>query len=402
VNPCVALPRLLGPILCLAAFAPMSHASPDPIPDALQPLDLPDPLRTLAGEPVTSAEQWLSVRRAEILELFRAHVHGRNPVGRPDSLTFTPVGEPAPALEGRALLSEAWIGFSGPGGDWRYKVTLYIPVAPERPRGVFVFININANTIISAAADPAEQSERWPVRDIIGRGYATLAFQHSHVAGALGREFDAWVHGVFDPPGQRAGDAWGVVAAWAWGASRAIDFLETQPRLRSVPVAVVGHSRGGKAALWAGATDPRVDLSISNNSGAGGAKIARMQGGESLYDLNRRFPAWFCDNFTRYNHNEDALPVDAHMLLALAAPRRVYVASATEDAWANPQAEFRACLEAAPVFALFGLDGPGAPTFPAPNEVRHDGAIGYHLREGKHLINQQDWSWFMDYTDRHW
>jgi len=367
-----------------------------------QPMALPDPLVTAGGVAITSPEAWLNLRRPELLELFRSQMHGRNPVERPDSLAFETETEPQLAAGGTAERSRHWVTYAGPGGTGQFLVTLFTPVGSQPAKGVFIFLNINPNAVITGAGEEELESPRWPVRDLIRRGYATAAFQHSDVAGALGTDFAAWVHGRFDPPGPRAPDAWGVVAAWAWGISRTIDCLETLPKLRGLPIAVVGHSRGGKATLWAGATDERISLAISNNSGAGGASLARAEGGETFHDLNSRFPGWFCENFHRYNTREEDLPFDMHQLLALSAPRRVYVASATEDLWANPPAEFQACVEAAPVFALFGLAGVGDPTFPAPGEARHAGAIGYHLRIGKHLIDSWDWARFMDYTDRHW
>src|SRR5690606_18590422 len=158
---------------------------------------------------------------------------------------------------------------------------------------------------------------------------------------------------------ERPGDAWGTVAAWSWGASRALDALVADERLRGVPLVVVGHSRGGKAALWCGAQDERVALTISNNSGCTGAALACGTTGETVRVINEKFPHWFAQNYHGYADREHALPVDQHALIALMAPRLVYVASASEDANVDPRAEFRACVEAGPVFALHGLAGVG-------------------------------------------
>ncbi|MBL9216133.1 MAG: alpha/beta hydrolase, partial [Opitutaceae bacterium] len=220
------------------------------------------------------------------------------------------------------------------------------------------------------------------------------------------RAFTSGVYAVFNPAfatGPRPGDAWGTVAAWAWGASRAVDYLKSEPALAALPVAVIGHSRGGKAALWCGAQDERVELTISNNSGSTGAALARGKRGESVALINGRFTHWFAGNYRRYDDAEDQLPVDQHLLIALAAPRLVYVASATEDAWADPAAEFRACVEASPVWSLFGQPGLlGGATQPPPDTPRPEGRIGYHLRTGDHALTLSDWEKYLDFARRHW
>jgi len=167
-------------------------------------------------------------------------------------------------------------------------------------------------------------------------------------------------------------------------------------------LAVAGHSRGGKTALWCGAQDTRVALAISNNSGTTGAALTRGNTVETVAQINTRFPHWFARNYRQYNDAHDHLPVDQHQLLALLAPRRVYVTSASEDLYADIQAEFRACVAASPVFQLHQLGGIGAATMPAIAAPLHDGAIAYHRRAGQHDLVNEDWRYFMDYTDRHW
>ncbi|MBE2212854.1 MAG: hypothetical protein IAE82_03210 [Opitutaceae bacterium] len=250
--------------------------------------------------------------------------------------------------------------------------------------------------------EPRIDSPYWPVARILGRGYATATFAASEVAPDRRENASAaeGVFPIFDPPGPRAPDAWATIAAWAWAASRALDFLVAQPAIDASRIAVIGHSRSGKSALWAGAQDERFALVVSNDSGCTGAALARGKTGERIADINRQFPHWFCENYCAYGDREDDLPVDQHLLLAAIAPRLLAVGSATDDATADPRAEFRSCVLAGPVYQLLGCADVGTTEFPVPDTALHAGRIGYHLRAGGHGLTEFDWDRYLDFADQ--
>ncbi len=296
--------------LAVAAFAADSRR-----PDAR----LPDPLLAPDGSRVTTAEQWTREQRPRVLELFRTHVYGRTPVGSPEKLKFEVREENASAFNDKARRKLVRISYGGPGGDGHIDATIYYPRGAA-PAGCFLLIVNRSREIIDLAE--TKPMEFWPVEDIVNRGYATVAFHYSDTA--ADRTADNFKSGVFPifGPTPRQPDSWGALGAWAWGASRIIDYLETDPVLAGKPIAVAGHSRGGKAALWCGAQDTRVALTISNDSGQGGAALSRRKRGESVEVITRAFPYWFAENYRTFANREMELPVDQHMLLALMAPLR--------------------------------------------------------------------------------
>ena len=371
---------------------------------------LPDPLMTIAGEKITTAEQWQKTRRSEVLELFRTHVYGRAPIGRPEDLRFEVKEINKNALSGAATLKRINIHFSGAGGKGMIELSVFIPNKRSKPAPGFLLICNRAKENI----DPTRKikSPFWPVERIVERGYVAAAFHNSDLDPDKYDGFKNGVHGIFDPKDtNRSADAWGTISAWAWGASRVMDYFETDKDIDEKQMGVVGHSRGGKTALWCGAEDERFALTISNNSGNTGAALARnktlrdqkgKKRGERVRDINKIFPHWCCENYKKFNNKEDQLPVDQHQLIALMAPRLVYVASATEDTWADPKGEFLSCVHASPVYELFGLRGVGATKMPTPQEPLHAGHIGHHIRVGKHNLVEYDWNCFMDFADKHW
>ena len=384
---------------------------------------LPDPLVMRDGARVTDAKTWLAKRRLEILRLFQTHVYGKSP-GRPKGMTFNVFDLNAKALRGRATRKQVSVYFTGKEDGPSMDMLIYLPSKATGPVPTFVVLNFGGNHSIHTDS-AIKLSDRWmrpkskgvvkgrateesrgsakvrfPVAKILARGYGLTTIYYGDLDPDYDDGFKNGVHGEFDKRGKRPPDAWGSIGAWAWGLSRAMDYFETDDDIDHRRVAVMGHSRLGKAALWAGAQDERFAIVISNNSGCGGAALSRRRLGETVKRINTSFPHWFCGNFKKYSDREDDPPVDQHMLIALVAPRPVYVASAEKDRWADPRGEFLSAKHADPVYRLLGTDGLPVGEMPDLNQPVQ-GTIGYHIRTGRHNVTDFDWQRYMDFADKH-
>lgn len=386
---------------------------------------LPDPLVLSDGEPVTTAETWFEQRRPELIELFEEHVYGEAP-GRPDSVWYETIESGREAVDGTASRTQIRIHMEHNDRREDIDLLLYLPDEVERPVPVFLGINFYGNHTVypdpnivlhdewvanndafgitdnrANDASRGQRNYRWPVETILAYGYGLATVYYGDIDPDRD-SFDDGVHRLFYEPGQTRPDSgeWGAIGAWAWGLSRGLDYLQTADEVAGECVAVIGHSRLGKTSLWAGARDDRFALVIGNDSGAGGAAISRRRYGETVWRINTSFPHWFALNFHRYNKNEDALPVDQHMLLALSAPRPVYVGTAEDDRWADARGMFLAARHASPVYELLGAGRLDAEEMPPVYEPILS-TVGYHLRAGEHDLKDYDWRQYLKWADRH-
>ncbi len=415
------LRTILGSVVLLAAVQGLAADFPsfDQLPSRPE---MPDPLIMLSGERVTTAEQWTKQRRPELKALFQHYMYGFLPP-RPDKITAKVEVEDAKYFGGKATKKQVTIKFHPTAPA--INLLLIVPNQRTKPAPVFVGINFCGNhTVVKDPAIPLPttwiykscpgceterateagrggQADVWNAELIIDRGYALATFYNGDIDPDV-PDFTDGVHPHYLKAGQTkpGPDDWGTVAAWAWGAQRVVDYLETNPDIDKERVAVVGHSRLGKASLVAGAFDERIKLVIPHQAGCGGTAPSRGKIGESVKQINDRFPHWFDDEFTKFNDHPDKLPFDQNGLVALCAPRPVLFSNAVEDTWANPDGQFEVLKAAAPVYRFLKAGDLGADRPPEIGKLL-DSQLGYFVRNGKHSMTTEDWKAFLDFADKH-
>ena len=383
---------------------------------------LPEILRLSDGSMVSNPSDWTE-RREEILTLFKQEVYGDMPPHE-IAIEYSSIQEKRNALGGKAILKEIAMTFSGQNKSRTSHILIYLPKESAAPLPIFLGVNFYGNHTIhpdksititeswvrnnadfgisenraSETSRGARQS-RWAVEEILERGYGLAVIYYGDIDPDFDDGFKNGVHELMDPASNM--EDWSSIGAWAYGLSSVMDYFETDSEIDETKVAVFGHSRLGKTSLWAGALDERFAMVISNDSGCGGAALSRRHFGETIQRINTNFPHWFCANFKQYNEQENALPVDQHMLLSLVAPRPLYVASASEDLWADPRGEYLSLYHAGEAYRLFDPETKLSSTSPGVDTPVHSGKLGYHLRTGKHDVTDYDWERFMDFADVH-
>ncbi|MEM9657463.1 MAG: acetylxylan esterase [Planctomycetota bacterium] len=348
--------------------------------------DLPPLLLSAEGDEVTTPDEWRNVRRPQIMSLFSNLVYGRVPqLESPLETEYRVVSTDEQYLDGAATHKEVLLEFSNANG--KVSITAHVVIPNDVAKPVPAFMKIGSG----------------PVEEILERGFAAIGVDHNDFVGHNEVSFERSIHRLFFQKGQSFPKArqWGVLSAIAWGHSRVLDYLEIDDDVDAARVAIMGHSKNGKAALWTAAQDERFALAISAQSGCAGAALWRRRSGETLQKMVTRFPYWLCRNAWKFVNQEDDLPVDQHMLLALIAPRPVYVASGSDDTWADPRGEHASAYHASAVYELLGKKGLTSAELPPSGEAILDSDVGYHIRDGGHSVDPYDWRMFLDFCERH-
>jgi hypothetical protein len=369
------------------------------------PFTLPDPLVLANRKPVRDRQTWIKERRPEILRMYETEIYGRLPAKTP-AVKWEVTETDAHARDGAAVMKKI-TGTIGSGPDApQIKLTLYTPAAAKKAVPVILLVNFGGGPPPPPAqgrggagfpSDPPVAAE------IISRGwgYATVGYQdiqpdrlNTFTQGVIGRTLT---------PGQEqpAPDEWGTISAWSWGVSRMIDYLETDQSVNAKQVALFGHSRLGKTALWATARDERIAAAFSSCSGEMGAALARRDWGETVDNMAQNFPWQFAGNFQKWPGRWNEMPVDAHMLIALSAPRPVFISGGTADQWADPVGMFKAAVAAGPVYRLLGRKDLGVTELPPLDTPVTSGDLGWNYHTGGHTATPADWKAFLEFLGKY-
>lgn len=418
-------PQFFFPFFILSSLYSIAQPKVNYDENLVPTYQLPKLLTSLSGQQVASANDWEKSRRDEILDIFKEEVYGGIPLTniQPSSVEFAE--ESTSALNGSASRTQVVIHYEQNRKSLKINVLLYLPKEVESPP-VFVGYNFYGNhTTIddpyitltdswirnnqnfeitnnrATEASRGKRKNRWPIQKIINAGLGIALVYYGDVDPDQNDLTDG-VHSLLYETGQIKPKAneWGSISAWSWGFSEVLTVLKKLDYLNDSKFIAFGHSRLGKTSLWAGALDQRFDMVISNDSGCGGAALFNRKYGETAAVINNSFPHWFNTNFKKYSGTEERLPIDQHMLIALMAPRPVYIASAEDDRWADPKGEYLAGVHATPVYNLYDLDGLEGEELPNIHAPIHN-SIGYHIRAGKHDVTDYDWEQYFRFAKQH-
>ncbi len=376
---------------------------------AAEPINPPELMRCQDGTLVTTVAQWENKRRPEILEIFRREFYGRRPVERPEGLRFEKVGEDVPFLDGKAVMRKVRISWKGKLKDGSFVARAFLPAKIDTPRAAFLFCQLRpwAKSRYNVNYDKPANWDFFPAEDIVNRGFVGVMF-NVHDVWPDDQKVDFGKVGLFSCYSSnwknRGPEEWGATSGWGWAASRVLDWLETVKEVDAKHVAVVGHSRGGKTAMWAAAEDRRFAMACINDSGEMGVKLHHMILPGScpikVCGTTDYHKFWFAGNLARWSGKDLTIPFDQHWAVALIAPRPVCIASASKDVWAGPEGEYWAARLASPAWEVFGKKGLVTTGFPKPGEDQQQGMVSYHLRPGEHLITAYDWKRYLDVAER--
>jgi hypothetical protein len=381
---------------------------------------LPDPLVPANGKPVRDAQTWIKERRPEIVKLFEENQFGSSPA-RPAAMSFDVFDKGTPALDGSAIRRQVTIYFSAGKSGPKMDLLVYLPAAATKPVPLLLNISFAANST-TVVDDPGvkpgmvwnREKQKVPatpggigrlnVRPFLERGFGVATVYYGDIDPDFLGGIPHGVRALYLKSGQTepAANEWGAIAAWAWGLSRALDYLETDKGVDAKRVALLGVSRLGKTVLWAGAHDTRFRAVIASCSGEGGAALSRRNYGETIAHLTAptRYPYQFCANYGEFANRVDQFPVDAHMLIALMAPRPLLLQTGLTDLWSDPKGEFLAAAAAGPVYRLLGQPDLGTETWPAPGEPILK-TLGYYMHAGGHGTAPEDWAVFLKFLEIH-
>lgn len=398
----------VGMLLSVLSVCAQTHKEANYDESKIPSFILPALLESNTGKKITTVQEWEEIRRPELLTLFSEQMYGKTPAGNVE-VSYQKLDDNHSALNGSATRKQIEITFSK--GDIQRKAILlmYLPNHVKTKVPVFFACNFQGNQTVSpdpeiiptSDAVRGDAQSRWPLENITSAGYGIATVYYYDF---FPDNKDKYAESILPFFGYQTeeeipADGGQAISAWAWGISRILDYLETDWQVDASKIILMGHSRLGKAALWAGAQDTRFAIVISNNSGCGGAALSKRAFGETVGTVNRSFPHWFCKNFRQYSNKESELPFDQHELLALIAPRPLYVASAEDDLWADPKGEFLSACYAGEVYTLYGLQGLETTTIPPVNSPIMN-RIGYHIRSGKHDVTDFDWNCYIRFADK--